>query len=92
MVIHLTDSWRMDQVDTGAMTLRNPGSRRASEPDSSFYIQHAKIVRFGRNARLPGMPPPDLVIEIEISPSLVPRLPILQPWAFQSSDKLLAAR
>lgn len=73
VVIHLTDSWRMDRVDPGAMTLRRAGSRRAGELDSSFYIQHAKIVGFGRNAHQPGMPPPDLAIEIEISRSLVPR-------------------
>ncbi|MFN8676935.1 MAG: hypothetical protein U0Z70_11215 [Thermomicrobiales bacterium] len=30
VVIHLTDSWRMDRVDTGAMTVRRAGSRRAS--------------------------------------------------------------
>ena len=53
----------------GSTTLRRPHLQRGVEPDSSFY--------FRVTDRDPGVDPPDLVVEIEISRSALDKLPIL---------------
>jgi Uma2 family endonuclease len=51
--------------------LKRPDLFKGFEPDSCFYIQHAEAIRNNEEIDLTVDPPPDLVIEIDItSPSL----------------------
>jgi Uma2 family endonuclease len=55
----------------GSTTLKRPDLLKGFEPDSCFYIQHAEAIRDNEEIDLTVDPPPDLVIEIDItSPSL----------------------
>jgi Uma2 family endonuclease len=55
----------------GSTTLKRPALLKGFEPDSCFYIQHAEAMRDKDEIDLTADPPPDLVIEIDItSPSL----------------------
>src|SRR5215831_12211189 len=56
----------------GSTTLKRPDLLKGFEPDSCFYIQHAEAIRDNEEIDLTvDPPPPDLVIEIDItSPSL----------------------
>ena len=55
----------------GSTTLKRPDLLKGFEPDSCFYIQHADAIRDKDEIDLTVDPPPDLVIEIDItSPSL----------------------
>jgi Uma2 family endonuclease len=55
----------------GSTTLKRPDLLKGFEPDSCFYIQHADAIRDRDEIDLTVDPPPDLVIEVDItSPSL----------------------
>ncbi len=61
---------------TGSTTLTTASHERGLQPDGSYYIQHESEVR-SRDDYRPGIdPPPDLVIEVDVTSSIVPRLPV----------------
>ncbi|PSB18547.1 Uma2 family endonuclease [Phormidesmis priestleyi ULC007] len=50
----------------GSTTLNRPDLRAGAEPDKCYYIQNEPLVR-GRTVDLKTDPPPDLVVEIDIT-------------------------
>src|SRR5437868_4979118 len=55
----------------GALTLRVEAAQRGGEPDSCFYVVNEAAVRGVENIDLQIHPPPDVVLEVDItSPSL----------------------
>ena len=60
----------------GSMTFRRSGVKRGLEPDECYWIQHEKMVRGKRDIDLEVDPPPDLFIEIDISPGALDRMAI----------------
>jgi Uma2 family endonuclease len=50
----------------GSTTLNYPHLRKGAEPDNAYYIQNQPEVR-GRNIDFAQDPPPDLVIEVDIT-------------------------
>ena len=52
----------------GSTTLNRPDLRAGAEPDKCYYIQNEPLVR-GRTVDLETDPPPDLVVEIDITPT-----------------------
>jgi Uma2 family endonuclease len=66
----------IDVYDLGSTTFRREDLERGFEPDSCFYIQNEERIR-GKNRRdLVVDPPPDLVIEIDITSPSLNKLPI----------------
>jgi Uma2 family endonuclease len=59
---------------TGSTTFRRQDLERGFEPDASFYIQNEARVRDRREADLIIDPPPDLVLEMEMSRSALDKL------------------
>jgi Uma2 family endonuclease len=68
--------WEIDIRNVGSMTFKRHDLRRGFEPDSSFYVQHEPLVRGKAQIDLEVDPPPDLIVEIEVSRSAIPRLPM----------------
>ena len=62
----------------GSSTHQREDLQRGVEPDQCFYVANFKRVHGPREIDLTRDPPPDLVLEIEISRSLVSRLGILE--------------
>jgi Uma2 family endonuclease len=61
----------IDIENLGSTTFKRADLRRGFEPDSCFYIQNAERIKGKDEIDLAVDPPPDLVIEIDItSPSL----------------------
>lgn len=61
---------------TGSMTLACAAHESGLQPDGSYYVQHEPEVR-GRDEYRPGVDPsPDLVIEVDVTSSCLPRLPV----------------
>ena len=58
----------------GATTYRRPDLHRGFEPDASFYIQNEPRIRGQREVDLAVDPPPDLVLEMEMSRSTLNKL------------------
>ena len=60
----------------GSVTLRLRPKQVGAEPDSSFYIQNESLVRHLTELDLDVDPPPDLVVEVDITSSSDRRMPI----------------
>jgi Uma2 family endonuclease len=50
----------------GSTTMNYPGFKKGAEPDNAYYIQHQPLVK-GRNVDFSQDPPPDLVVEVDIT-------------------------
>ena len=68
--------WDVDFRRAGSNTFRREALQKGVEPDTSFYIARVDAVRGRKRLDLAVDPPPDLVIEIEVTEPLLPRLPI----------------
>jgi Uma2 family endonuclease len=60
----------------GSVTLRQQPKQAGAEPDSSFYIQSEPLVRHLNELDLRRDPPPDLVVEVDITNPSEGRFPI----------------
>jgi len=61
---------------TGATTLKLQMKKRGAEPDESYYVQNELLIRGRTDLRLGRDPPPDLVIEIQLTRSALDKLGI----------------
>jgi Uma2 family endonuclease len=75
----------------GSTTFRREDIDRGFEPDSCFYIGNAARVRGKKRIDLSADPPPDLVIEIDITSPSLDKLPIFakvglpEVWRFDGT-------
>ena len=60
----------------GSTTFRRQDLEKGTEPDECFYIQNVERIRGKKELDLTVDPPPDLVIEVEITSPAVPKLPV----------------
>ncbi|MBX9584638.1 MAG: Uma2 family endonuclease [Gemmataceae bacterium] len=76
----LVESWLAetgrDYLPSGALTVRREDREQGFEPDECYYVQNRARVAGLRNLNFAVDPPPDLVIEVEVSRSAEPRLPV----------------
>jgi len=71
----LTEELNLDVKSFGSTTLNREDIARSAEPDSCFYIQNADRIQ-GRKLDLEINPPPDLVVEVDLTSSSSRRLKI----------------
>jgi Uma2 family endonuclease len=72
----ITEEWEQDIENLGSTTFRREDVERGFEPDSCFYIQNVERIRGKTEIDMTVDPPPDLLIEIDITHSCLPKLPI----------------
>jgi Uma2 family endonuclease len=76
----------------GSSTFKRKELKRGFEPDSCFYVASAERIRGKKKIDLSIDPPPDLVIEIDITSSSIPRMPIFaqfgvpELWQYDGSS------
>jgi Uma2 family endonuclease len=81
----------IDMDSLGSTTFRREEIERGFEPDSCFYIQHAARVRGKKRIDLTVDPPPDLVIEVDITSPSLDKFPIFaqvgvpEVWRFDGN-------
>lgn len=79
----------------GSTTFRRADLDRGFEPDACFYIQQELRVRGKREIRLSVDPPPDLIIEVDVSHpslnklSLFATLGIPEVWRYDSAHVII---
>ena len=66
----------MDFDSLGSTTFRRHLLDKGLEPDDCYYIQNYNKVWDKENLDLEVDPPPDLVVEVEVSVRMIRRLPI----------------
>src|SRR5215831_5289218 len=63
--------WNIEYRNAGSTTFKRENLERGFESDSCFYVQHAEQIAGKKRLDLTVDPPPDLVLEIDIThPSL----------------------
>ena len=72
----LMDARRQDYAPAGSTTFKDQRVERAFEPDASYYVEHAARIRGLTRIDLDSDPPPDLVIEIDVTRSSMDKLPV----------------
>jgi len=72
----LTEELAIDILGGGSMTCRREDMERGFEPDECYWIEHEAAMRDRDEIDFTRDPPPDLAIEVEISRSTIPRLPL----------------
>ena len=77
IITALTEELNLKVRGVGSVTLDREDLAQGVEPDSGFYIQNASRIR-GRQLDLINNPPPDLVVEVDITSSSSSRLSIYQ--------------
>ena len=60
----------------GSTTFKREELQRGFEPDSCFYVQHESRIRNRRRIDLRVDPPPDLVIEVDLTNNSMNKLPV----------------
>jgi Uma2 family endonuclease len=91
IVEELAVELNIDFDNLGSTTFRREDIDRGFEPDSCFYIQNASQVRGKKRIDLTVDPPPDLVIEIDITSPSLDKFPIFaqvgvpEIWRFDGS-------
>jgi Uma2 family endonuclease len=70
------EALNLDLERFGSATFQRADLLKGFEPDSCFYIQHAEAVRGKEQVDLMVDPPPDLLIEIDITSPSLNRFPI----------------
>ena len=72
----LAEELAIDVQSFGSTTFRRADLSRGFEPDACFYIQHEAQVSGKDELDLAQDPPPDLVVEIDLSSSSLNKFPI----------------
>ncbi len=65
-IVVLVELFALPIKTMGSTTMNYPLLRKGAEPDSAYYIQNQPLVK-GRNVNFAQDPPPDLVVEVDIT-------------------------
>jgi len=85
----------VDMDSLGSTTFRREDIERGFEPDSRFYIQNAARVRGKKRIDLTVDPPPDLVIEIDITSLSLDKFPtfaqigVPEVWGYDGNELVI---
>ena len=86
------EEFRVNLRGLGSTTFKRPDLQKGFEPDSCFYIQSAPRIRGKRQIDLPQDPPPDLLIEIDVTSSSINRFALFaqagvpEVWRYDGSQ------
>ncbi len=84
----LAEELNLDIERLGSTTFKREDLAKGFEPDSCYYIQNENKISGKKDIDLSLDPPPDLIIEIDITSSSIDKLPIyskigvLEVWRF----------
>ena len=81
MIEALTEEFGIPRMSCGSTTFKDQLLDCGLEPDECYYVQHEPDVR-GKKIKLGEDPPPDLVLEVDITTSVIDRFPIYAALEF----------
>lgn len=76
LIFFLAIEWSLAICSGGSTTLKKAIRKKGLEPDKCFWIEHESAVRGKKEWDADTDPPPDLVVEVDISRSSLNRLSI----------------
>lgn len=92
IVLELADIFEMDFVPSGSATFKREEKSKGFEGDGSFYFKNAEQIRGLDKIDLSKNPPPELVLEIDITHGSLPKFPIFaelgveEIWRFDGEN------
>jgi Uma2 family endonuclease len=81
MIAALTEELDVPIMSMGSTTFKDELRECGLEPDECYYVQNEASVR-GKKVKLGVDPPPDLVLEVDITTSVIDRLPVYAELGF----------
>jgi len=72
----IADELNLNFKRFGSLTLKREKKLKGAEPDSCYYLQNEPLVRIKQEIDLDNDPPPDLVLEIDITSGSLDKRPI----------------
>jgi Uma2 family endonuclease len=72
----IADELNLNLKRFGSLTLKRRKKLKGAEPDSCYYLQNEPLVRSKQEIDLDNDPPPDLVLEIDITSGSLDKRPI----------------
>ena len=69
LVRAIADELNLNLKKMGSLTLKREELLKGAEPDSCYYLENEPLVRHKQNINLESDPPPDLVLEIDMTSS-----------------------
>jgi Uma2 family endonuclease len=75
-IIAWVEEMRIPFQGCGSTTFRREDLQRGLEPDNCYYIENESAVRERDEVDLTIDPPPDLVVEVDVTSSSIDRIPI----------------
>ena len=94
-VAAIADLYEIDFVPAGDTTFRLEKKQKGFEGDGSFYFKNAEVVRGKDEIDLSVDPPPELVIEVDITHGSLSKFPILaaigveEIWRFNGEEVII---
>ena len=67
LIFVLAEELELDYLSRGSTTFKQPSERKATEPDDCYYFDNFKRISGKKRIDLRVDPPPDLVIEVDIT-------------------------
>ncbi|HCF25969.1 MAG TPA: hypothetical protein DEV81_01815 [Cyanobacteria bacterium UBA11049] len=95
LVEALTEELNIEICSLGSLTCKREDLARGLEPDECYYIQNESVVRHLEQINLDRDPPPDLVVEIDITSSSINRLALYaslgvpEVWRYDGSQLII---
>jgi Uma2 family endonuclease len=96
MIDVVTEELGIPVLSVGSTTFKDELKDCGLEPDECYYIQHESEVR-GRKIMIGQDPPPDLVVEVDITTSVIDRFPVYaalgfpEIWQYVDGDVVIHA-
>jgi len=75
-IVVIAMEWNIEYCDAGSTTFKREDLERGFEPDSCFYVQRAGQIAGKKRLDLTVDPPPDLVLEVDITHPALDKLSI----------------
>lgn len=88
----IAEELNLNYESLGSITWRREGSMAGVEPDNCFYFQNEAAIRGRLDLDLAKDPPPDLVLEVDITNKSLNRFPIYarlgipEIWCYQNKE------
>jgi Uma2 family endonuclease len=88
----LAEEFEIDIEGAGSTTFQREELAKGFEPDACFYVANAERVRGKKQLDLAADPPPDLIIEVDITNPSLNRFPIFaafgveEVWRYQNGQ------
>jgi Uma2 family endonuclease len=93
LVFTMAEETRTRIKSLGSLTCKLEAIKKGLEPDSCFYVQHLHEILGLENIDMARHPPPDVVIEVDITNSSMSKFPIYEglkvPEVWRHDDKKL---